>query len=899
MKKLFILMLLVALPLSAANVELNPTNHPDPTVDMCEFLGWNATDAKGVSFVGANLCYDASDTAAFFSDHGDCDNAGEVLQFDLATHVYSCGTLADADIPNTITIDLATLATTATTANAGDSATAFFSAGTIEHEYGGLEANLSAYNGLVDISGGTSSEVANLAELNTALGGAGIVTGAHFTPTAGVSTDHGAKAVALADLADGTDGELITWSAAGVAEAVAVGTATHVLTSNGVGLAPTFQAGAETNDLEATATSAGDAEIFVGTGVDTGAYITGLAACAADEKPEYVPGSPDTFTCEAIGGLVDADIEDTLTCSLYLPLAGGTMGGGLNMSTNDITMVSGQGIQAGGGFVWKIYDSTTPVNNLYINNADTGNAPAIGAEGSDAAVDLNLYSQGAGTIELKDATNVTGNLGVSGTVDGKDIGACLLNLAGLNTCVSSGLVTGAHTTDTFVTNKDTHDHDGGDGAEIPDAGVADTITASNYLLLAGGTLTAEVVVDDLGFEFTPGDTITDCTNFSATGGAIFFDDSEGVLKKCEDNVLTVLDTTGGTPATADISDVSVTQTELAELETIGATTMSANQWVAIGGMAETLGSAELDLLDGLTVLSGSNTGDQNLADTVAEISDLDNDAATLSLPASTTISAFGATVVDDANAAAARTTLGVDAAGTDNSTDVTLAGTPDYITLSGQVLTRTVLDVSDDTNLTAGTGAVLTGDALSVDHDAATNFVAAEHVDWAVRSMVWPAGALEVDGTGCTVPAAVALVTSGPTPEVVKCSDSDTATISGSTVMPPGWNAGTVIFELILGQIAASTAAYEMDFEGQCIGNDEPFLAFAGTGEQPAQITLTADDDALKDETAAVTLNGTTCAGGDVLVWRGAIDATASAASIETLAVVVAVRMEYSATSGD
>jgi hypothetical protein len=40
--------------------------------------------------------------------------------------------LADADIPNTITVDLATLATTATTANAGDSATAFFPSGTIE-----------------------------------------------------------------------------------------------------------------------------------------------------------------------------------------------------------------------------------------------------------------------------------------------------------------------------------------------------------------------------------------------------------------------------------------------------------------------------------------------------------------------------------------------------------------------------------------------------------------------------------------------------------------------------------------------------------------------------------------------------------------------------------------------
>jgi len=60
------------------------------------------------------------------------------------------------------------------------------------------------------------------------------------------------------------------------------------------------------------------------------------------------------------------------------------------------------------------------------------------------------------------------------------------------------------------------------------------------------------------------------------------------------------------------------------------------------------------------------------------------------------ISAFGATLVDDADAATARTTLGVDAAGTDNSTDVTLTGTPDYITLSGQEITVGQVDLSTD-----------------------------------------------------------------------------------------------------------------------------------------------------------------------------------------------------------
>lgn len=77
-------------------------------------------------------------------------------------------------------------------------------------------------------------------------------------------------------------------------------------------------------------------------------------------------------------------------------------------------------------------------------------------------------------------------------------------------------------------------------------------------------------------------------------------------------------------------------------------------------------------------------------------SEVDADIKTLSLPANTTISTFGASLVDDADAATARTTLGVDAAGTDNSTDVTLAGTPDYITISGQVITRNQIDLTTD-----------------------------------------------------------------------------------------------------------------------------------------------------------------------------------------------------------
>src|SRR5210317_1155932 len=154
----------------------------------------------------------------------------------------------------------------------------------------------------------------------------------------------------------------------------------------------------------------------------------------------------------------------------------------------------------------------------------------------------------------------------------------------------------------------------------------------------------------------------------------------------------------------------------------------------------------------------------------SELTDLDG-VKSLTVPNSTTISTFGASLVDDANASAARTTLGVDAtgtdnstlsgltataigkaivtgsnaaavrstigvdtAGTDNSTNVTLSGTPNYITISGQTITRNTIDIGDDTNLSGGTGITLTGDTLSttdseIVHDNLSGFVANEHID--------------------------------------------------------------------------------------------------------------------------------------------------------------------------
>ena len=83
-------------------------------------------------------------------------------------------------------------------------------------------------------------------------------------------------------------------------------------------------------------------------------------------------------------------------------------------------------------------------------------------------------------------------------------------------------------------------------------------------------------------------------------------------------------------------------------------------------------------------------------------------------------SAFGLTLIDDANASTARSTLGVDEAGTDNSTNVTLDDSShNYLSLSGQEITIGQIDISDDTNLavsdTSEVNMILSGDTLSAE----------------------------------------------------------------------------------------------------------------------------------------------------------------------------------------
>lgn len=157
-------------------------------------------------------------------------------------------------------------------------------------------------------------------------------------------------------------------------------------------------------------------------------------------------------------------------------------------------------------------------------------------------------------------------------------------------------------------------------------------------------------------------------------------------------------------------------TQLSELSDVNTSTPTDQNFLVADGIdweSRAIVEADISDLQSYSLATHNHTGTYEPVDaTIIRDADVDTDIKTLSLPASTTISAFGASLVDDADASAARTTLDVDQAGSDNSTDVSLAGTPDYITISGQVITRNAVDLTADitgnlpvANLNSGTSA--------------------------------------------------------------------------------------------------------------------------------------------------------------------------------------------------
>jgi hypothetical protein len=137
-----------------------------------------------------------------------------------------------------------------------------------------------------------------------------------------------------------------------------------------------------------------------------------------------------------------------------------------------------------------------------------------------------------------------------------------------------------------------------------------------------------------------------------------------------------------------------------------------------------------------------------LGEISASIANGDSDVVALTTTVGTKL-AKSSNLSDLANASTARTNLGVDAAGTDNSTDVTLAGSLDYLTISGQEITRNSIVLTTDVsgvlpsaNMDADTAHLSGTQTFS----GAKSFSLAVNIDATTASTSKTTGALIVDG---------------------------------------------------------------------------------------------------------------------------------------------------------
>ena len=235
------------------------------------------------------------------------------------------------------------------------------------------------------------------------------------------------------------------------------------------------------------------------------------------------------------------------------------------------------------------------------------------------------------------------------------------------------------------------------------------------------------------------------------------------------------------------------------------------------------------------------------------------------------------------DAATARTNLGVDAAGTDNSTDVTLAG-EDFLSLAGQQITANAIDLD---NLSA-TGT-----------PSATSFLRGDNT-WAVPEGTGGGGSPETAETsiwidaGALLPDANAEASSktGTNGNVDVMLMANTEKVYAKWTPPPQWDGGTISVDLYWTATGA-TAGHKVKWNvaAQAGGNDDAWDTAFPTP------TATADDDVIASgdihiiQASAITVGGTP-ADGDCVFFE--IERTASGATqMSQEAELLGLRVNY------
>ena len=238
-----------------------------------------------------------------------------------------------------------------------------------------------------------------------------------------------------------------------------------------------------------------------------------------------------------------------------------------------------------------------------------------------------------------------------------------------------------------------------------DAGTPKTITYANFvadIALESGLL--EGVDDRVAALLTEGSNIT-----------LTYDDGANTLTVSVDAIdNTVIG--GVTPTAGTFTNLTFTGTFTGSIATSNVTSGTfADARIAQSNVTQhqaALSITESQISDfgtyqtqdaGLTSIAGLTTAADKMLYTTAS-----------DTYAVTDLTSFARTILDDTSAAAVRVTIDVDQAGTDNSTDVTLSGSYNYLTLTGQDIALGQIDLTTDV-----TGALPSANIGSHTHDTA------------------------------------------------------------------------------------------------------------------------------------------------------------------------------------
>jgi hypothetical protein len=286
------------------------------------------------------------------------------------------------------------------------------------------------------------------------------------------------------------------------------------------------------------ATSGLDADLLDG---QHGSYYTGYADTAVSNLVDSAPSTLDTLNELAAALGDDANFSTTVTNSIAtkMPLAGGTF-------TGDVSFGDGDKAVFGAGSDIQIYHDATGSGTSYIDGGGSGNLLIIADDlyinGSNSENMIKAIEDGAVTLYFNGASkisttasgaDVTGNIVVSGTVDGRDIATDGSKLDGIEASAdvtdTTNVTAAGALMDSEVTNlAQVKAFDSSDYATAAQGSTADAAMPK-----AGGTFTGDISFEGAtANDFETTITVTDPTadrtiTLPNASGTVLLSDGDG------------------------------------------------------------------------------------------------------------------------------------------------------------------------------------------------------------------------------------------------------------------------------------------------------------------------------------------------------------------------------------